>query len=216
MNAELLGLNAQVTGSRLDPNRRESMNKFLIVALMTVCFATGLAVAASVQPEAKPIEHADWIIATLHAEGAQIYQCNAKYQSQTPALSWQFREPAATLVVDGKTVGHHSAGPNWDLVDGSGVKGKIVSSSMPSATSNDIPWLKLDVIERRGSGMLSEAEMVERVNTKGGVATGPCESAGAFLSIPYSADYVFLRKTTDVPIEGTQNLARPRPQAITR
>jgi hypothetical protein len=96
------------------------------------------------------------------------------------------------------------------------VKGKIVSSSMPSATSNDIPWLKLDVIERRGSGMLSEAEMVERVNTKGGVATGPCESAGAFLSIPYSADYVFLRKTTDVPIEGTQNLARPRPQAITR
>ena len=59
---------------------------------------------------------------------------------------------------------------------------------------NDIPWLKLDVVDRRGDGILSNATTVQRINTKGGVAQGSCENAGNYLSVPYSADYVFLRK----------------------
>jgi hypothetical protein len=136
-------------------------------------------------------------LVTLHAEGAQIYQCkpdsDVKSPSQVGALTWQFREPIATLMVDGKSVGRHYAGPNWDHIDGSGVKGKAAASS-PGATPNDIPWLKLDVTDHRGDGILSNATTVQRINTKGGVVQGSCGSAGTYLSVPYSADYVFLRK----------------------
>jgi Protein of unknown function (DUF3455) len=141
------------------------------------------------------------VIATLHAEGAQIYECKPdpsnKTSSEGHALSWQFREPSAALIVDGKSIGRHYAGPNWDHIDGSGVKGKVVASAL-GATSNDIPWLTIDVVDHRGNGTLSGVTTVERINTKGGVAQGSCESAGNYLSIPYSADYVFLRKANDV------------------
>jgi hypothetical protein len=135
-------------------------------------------------------------IVTLHAEGAQIYECKPgsgnKSSSEGAALTWQFREPIATLIVDGKSVGRHYAGPNWDYFDGSGVKGKVVASA-PSATPNDIPWLKIDVVDHHNNGILSNVTTVRRINTKGGLAQGSCERAGDYLSVPYSADYVFLR-----------------------
>jgi hypothetical protein len=136
-------------------------------------------------------------IVTLHAEGAQIYQCKSdsdgKSPSQKSALTWQFREPIATLMLDGKSVGRHYAGPNWDYIDGSGAKGKVLAST-PGATPADISWLKLAVADHRGDGILSNATMVERINTRGGVAQGSCEHEGDYRSVPYSADYVFLRK----------------------
>jgi len=74
------------------------------------------------------------------------------------------------------------------------VKGKVVASA-PGATENDIPWLKLDVVEHRGHGILSDVTAVQRINTKGGVASGSCENLGSYLSVPYSADCVFVRKS---------------------
>jgi hypothetical protein len=68
-------------------------------------------------------------------------------------------------------------------------------ASAPGATPNDIAQLQLDVVERRGAGILANATTVQRINTKGGVLQGPCESAGIYRSVPYSANYVFLRKT---------------------
>jgi Protein of unknown function (DUF3455) len=133
------------------------------------------------------------VIATLHAEGAQIYECKpdpGKSASEAHALTWQFREPIAALMVDGKSIGRHTGGPNWDHIDGSGVKGKVISST-PGASSNDIPWLRLDVVEHRGNGILSDAATVQRVNTRGGAAQGSCERTGQYLSVPYAADYVF-------------------------
>ena len=62
------------------------------------------------------------VVATVHAEGAQIYDCKAGADGK---LAWQFREPIATLLVDGKTVGRHFAGPGWELADGSAVTGKV-------------------------------------------------------------------------------------------
>ncbi|WP_245284204.1 DUF3455 domain-containing protein [Bradyrhizobium sp. WSM2254] len=32
-----------------------------------------------------------------------------------------------------------------------------------------------------------------KLNTQGGVVRGPCTQAGAYRSVPYSADYVFWR-----------------------
>ena len=129
-------------------------------------------------------------VLTVHAEGAQIYECRAGADGK-PA--WAFREPIATLLVDGKTVGRHYSGPNWEHSDGSAVVGKAAGNA-PGATPNDIPWLKLEVISHRGSGILAAATTVQRINTIGGKLEGACDKAGAFKSAPYSADYVFLRK----------------------
>jgi hypothetical protein len=139
-------------------------------------------------------------IATVHAEGAQTYVCKQKSEdspSQPRALVWEFREPSATLSSNGMSIGRHYAGPNWDYFDGSGVKGKVVASA-PGATGNDIPWLKLEVVEHRGDGILSNVTAVQRINTKGGVALGGCEIAGSVLSVPYSADYVFVRQNRQI------------------
>jgi hypothetical protein len=135
------------------------------------------------------------IIATLHAEGAQIYECKPDTSmpaSQVQPLTWQFREPIATLMVGGQSIGRHYSGPNWDYIDGSGVKGRVVAST-PGATTSDIPWLEIEVVDRRNQGLLFEAATVLRINTKGGLAQGSCEGAGRYLSIPYAADYLFLR-----------------------
>ena len=137
------------------------------------------------------------VMLTFHAEGSQIYECKpdpARSASDGQALTWQFREPIAALFADGKTIGRHYAGPNWDHIDGSGVKGKMTASK-PGATANDIAWLDLDVVEHRGNGVLSDATTVQRINTRGGVASGSCDSAGSYLSVPYSADYVFRRES---------------------
>lgn len=130
------------------------------------------------------------LVATLHAQGAQVYECKA---NASGGLVWQFREPVATLIEDGRTVGRHYAGPHWELADGSKIVGKLAGRA-PGATTNDIPLLKLDVTARSGSGRLSDVATIQRINTKGGVAEGACPTAGAFLSVPYSADYAFYRK----------------------
>jgi hypothetical protein len=96
--------------------------------------------------------------------------------------------------MDGKTVGRHFAGPNWELDDGSAVIGKVAGKA-PGATANDIPLLKLEAKPQRESGVLANVSTIQRLNTRGGVAQGTCDKAGALLSVPYSADYAFYRKS---------------------
>jgi len=130
------------------------------------------------------------VVATFYATGAQVYECKAGNDGK---LAWAFREPIATLLADGKTVGRHYAGPNWEHSDGSAVTGKAAGNA-PGATANDIPWLKLSVVSSRGSGTLTGVTTVQRINTQGGKLDGACDKAGSFRSAPYSAEYVFLRK----------------------
>jgi len=131
------------------------------------------------------------LVATIHAQGAQVYECKA--DAATGRLEWQFREPIATLLVDGKTVGRHFAGPQWELTDGSKVLGKVAGRA-PGATAMDIPLLKLDAVPQRDAGLLAGVTTIQRLNTKGGVAQGPCGTPGELLSVAYSADYAFHRK----------------------
>jgi Protein of unknown function (DUF3455) len=130
------------------------------------------------------------VVLAVHAEGAQIYDCKAGADGK---LVWQFREPIATLLVDGKTVGRHFAGPTWELADGSAVAGKVARRA-DGATPKDIPLLELEATSHRGSGQLSGVTTILRLNTKGGVTEGSCAAAGSLLSVPYSADYTFLKK----------------------
>jgi hypothetical protein len=130
------------------------------------------------------------LVATVQAAGAQVYECRLDAAGK---LAWQFREPIATLMVEGKTIGRHYAGPTWEMSDGSAVDAKA-SGRAPGASANDIPLLKLDVAARRGNGQLAGVTTIQRINTKGGVAGGECSSYGALLSVPYTADYAFYRK----------------------
>jgi hypothetical protein len=127
---------------------------------------------------------------TVHAVGAQVYECKSDSGSK---LAWQFREPVATLLIDGKTVGRHYAGPTWEMNDGSAVSAKV-SVRAPGAAPGDIPLLKLEATAWNGSGKLNGITTIQRVNTHGGSAEGVCDSSGTFLSVPYSADYIFYRK----------------------
>lgn len=159
--------------------------------------AAGLLAALGATPvSAQPLPEAvaapgERELMTLHAEGAQVYECKADGGG---ALVWTFREPIATLFnKDGQTVGRHFAGPHWELDDGGRIAGRVTGRS-PGATANDIPLLKLDVSDRKGQGALTQATTIQRLKTVGGVASGPCPRAGQFLSVGYATEYVFLAK----------------------
>ena len=97
-------------------------------------------------------------------------------------------------MLDGATIGRHYRGPTFEYIDGSAVVIKPVAS-VPSPDGKSIPWLKAEVVDKRGMGALSGATTVQRINTQGGALQGDCEQAGAVQGAPYSADYVFLRKS---------------------
>ena len=130
------------------------------------------------------------MVLTAHAVGLQLYECKPDAEGK---LVWTFTAPQATLTADNKVVGHHGAGPSWELEDSSGITGKVVANA-PGASANDIAWLKLDVASHKGSGQLGDVTTVQRINTVGGVLKGACDREKAGLGMPYSADYVFLRK----------------------
>ena len=119
-------------------------------------------------PDAAPV-------VTLHAEGAQIYECKTGGDGK---LAWAFREPIATLMLDGRTVGRHYAGPTWEHVDGSSVQAKV----RRQRAGRDGKRYSL-AQARRGrataaAGTLAGADIVQRINTSGGVLRGPCDHAG--------------------------------------
>ena len=97
---------------------------------------------------------------------------------QRRKLTWTFREPIASLMLDGRTVGRHYAGPTWEHVDGSSVQAKVVGNA-PGATANDIPWLKLEVVERRGTGALAGADIIQRINTAAAFCTAHASARAA-------------------------------------
>lgn len=159
-----------------------------IVWLVGIGVLSAPAIAGEVPAEIAAV--GETLVATVHAEGAQLYEC----KEETPGkLVWQFREPIATLIINGKTVGRHFAGAKWMLDDGSSVGGKVAGRA-PGATPNDIPWLKLDATPQGGIGLLAGAATIQRLNTKGGMMQGSCEIAGDLRSAPYAADYLFYTK----------------------
>jgi hypothetical protein len=162
----------------------------ILMFLLSIVAASMFTGAASAQVPPAIGAPGESAVVTLHAEGAQVYECKVASDGK---LAWAFREPIATLLLDGKTVGRHYAGPNWEHADGSAVVGKAVAS-VAGKTPSAIPWLKLEVTAHRGSGTLSGVATVQRINTQGGVHAGACDQAGALHSAPYSADYVFLKK----------------------
>ena len=162
--------------------------RYAFTMILVSCSATASAQTTQI-PDAIAAK-GETVVLTVHADGAQVYDCRA---GEGGKLSWQFREPIATLIQDGKTIGHHYVGPTWEHADGSRVVGRPVARAN-GATQKDIPWLKLEVVEARGAGALAVVTAIQRINTQGGQIDGACEKAGATLAAPYAADYVFLKK----------------------
>lgn len=146
--------------------------------------------AAAAQDAAIALAPGERVIAEYQAAGAQIYQCRIDSAGES---RWLFREPIATLLQDERTVGRHYAGPTWELVDGSLVKGRVTGKA-PGAVPADIPLLKLAVSSNGGKGELAAATAIQRIDTSGGALEGTCDKPGEFRSVAYTARYVFLTK----------------------
>lgn len=174
---------------RLNPRRWVTVCPIAALLLGGPCAAAAAPQAAPVgAPAAFDVADRPAVL-VVHAAGAQIYECKA---GASGATNWVFREPVATLVRGGETIGHHYVGPTWELTDGEVVKGKQ-SAAAPGATPGDVALLKLDIVEHHGTGLLDNAKLVLRLNTRGGALKGECPKAGELRAEPYSADYAFLR-----------------------
>ena len=128
----------------------------------------------------------------VHAEGAQVYECKA---AAGGTLAWQLREPVATLMADGKTVGRHYAGPTFEHIDGSIIVIKA-AATVPAPDGTSIPWVRADVVSAKGNGVLTGVTALLRINTRGGALSGACDIAGSIRGVGYAADYVFLKRNT--------------------
>ena len=91
------------------------------LSLLTAAFVVGTISNASSQSTDAIAAPGETTVATLHAEGAQIYECKAANDGKP---IWQFCEPIATSLLDGKTVGRHYAGPSWECTDGTAARAR--------------------------------------------------------------------------------------------
>jgi hypothetical protein len=131
------------------------------------------------------------IVTTLRGVGKQVYDCK-----ENPAngnkIEWVFREPVAVLyTLRGALAGIHGVGPFWTNVDGSRVKGSSPVPETKFSGSSNIPWLMLTGIPEPAPGVFARVTIIQRIDTRGGVAPASACRKGATASIDYTANYVF-------------------------
>jgi hypothetical protein len=124
------------------------------------------------------------------AQGVQIYTC----EKGSDGYRWLFKAPDAVLFdTTGRQVGTHFAGPTWQFADGSKIVGEVAAQA-PAPEPHAIAWLLLRVKSHEGSGLLSTVDLVQRVDTQGGVApTATCDATQTQTEarMRYTARYLF-------------------------
>ena len=129
------------------------------------------------------------------ATGVQIYECVSK-PDEPSTYEWAFRAPEAALADrSGRSLGKHYAGPTWESLDGSTVRGEVKASD-PGPKQSAIPWLLLGAKATTGGGTFGQAKSIQRLQTVGGVTPSePCSAtnAGQMARVPYTASYYFYR-----------------------
>ena len=132
------------------------------------------------------------LAAGVAASGVQVYVCSAPKPGEAPA--WTLEGPHATLSRGSEVVGIHFAGPTWQALDGSSVKGaKVASADAPVATA--VPWLLLSGAPS-GQGTFGQVTHVQRLETAGGKAPGGgCDAShiGQKVLVPYTSSYFMYR-----------------------
>jgi hypothetical protein len=146
-------------------------------------------------PDAIQVPAGEEVVLYTHATGWQIYTCKKDPDAK---FAWALKAPEADLHDRGdKVIGKHSAGPTWKLKDGSEVKGKA-AAHVDSLDADSIPWLRLEVVEHSGKGLLSNVDTIQRVHTQGGQPPADgCDAAhpDAESRSRYTADYYFYAPT---------------------
>jgi hypothetical protein len=159
----------------------------LLVAVGTILSLS--LVGQQIPPQLQP-PAGEQLFLQVHAKGDQVYTC----KNDAGQFGWVLKAPDARLFdKDGKPFGKHFAGPSWESVDGSRVTGKALANA-PSPDADSIPWLLVKVDSHEGSGVLSRATSIQRLNTRGGKAPASgCDAThvGQEVRAPYSADYLF-------------------------
>ena len=170
---------------------RKTVHQFELVSLLAgASMVFSFSARAQQVPPQIQAPAGEKLLLQVHAKGDQVYTC----KEGVTQFAWTLKAPDAQLFdKDGKPFGKHFAGPSWEAGDGSRVTGKAVANA-PSPDADSIPWLLVNVAGHEGSGVLSRATTIQRINTKGGKApaTG-CDGAhaGQEVRVPYSADYLF-------------------------
>lgn len=159
--------------------------------------AIGLACAAAtaraeVPPEVIPPQ-GNVETVRAYAQGFQVYTAVPRPEDSSQ-LQWVLKAPDATLYNHGgQLLGWHYGGPTWEARNGSKVIGARVSSA-PSPNPDSIPLLLLEAVSHAGHGMLSKVTYIQRLDTVGGLAPAEAPTvAGAEVSVPYTATYVFYK-----------------------
>jgi Protein of unknown function (DUF3455) len=166
------------------------MKRALQTALLMCCPAAAMAAASAQIPTELAAPAGAKLVLKAHATGSQIYTCKAGTDG---AFQWVLKAPDADLHDrKGAVIGHHSAGPAWKHKDGSEVTGKA-SAHVDSPDADSIPWLLVSATGHSGEGVFAKVTVIQRLNTKGGKATGQCDASkdGSEMKSAYSADYLF-------------------------
>lgn len=110
---------------------------------------------------------------------------------------WVFVAPEAILFADDGdhgAVAIHFGGPTWESDSGSQVVGAVIDHCTPDPDS--IPWLLLGAAFTEGPGIFDRVTYIQRLNTQGGKAPSvPGSFVGQIVKVPYTADYIFYRKS---------------------
>jgi len=170
---------------------RHQIRRWAVVTLISAAITVlAFSLAAQQVPQQLQPPAGEQLLLQVHAKGDQIYTC----KGDAAQFAWALKAPDAQLFdKDGKPFGKHFAGPSWEAKDGSRVVGKA-AANVPSPEPDSVPWLLVNIVSHEGTGVLSPATSIQRLNTKGGKApaTG-CDAAhaGQELRVAYSADYLF-------------------------
>lgn len=140
----------------------------------------------------------------LHAAatGTQDYTCKASTVDGGTTYAWGFTGPEADLMDCTTTkIGTHFASdggptaPEWmTTADSTYVIGAKLGALTPDGGASAVPWLLLQATSHGGTGTLSRAGYVQRVNTTGGLApstTCDVNNVGTSQKVAYTADYYF-------------------------
>jgi hypothetical protein len=170
------------------------MTRSFIIASTALCWVAALFAQQACSNNAPPSQIPDALKAPagvvlkqkLSAKGVQIYQCQG--------AEWKFLGPQAQLFdATGRQVASHYAGPTWEAADGSAVVGDIKAHE-DAAEPGAIAWLLLSAKSTRGSGVFSQVQNIQRLQTVGGKApTAACDAGNAnqVERVPYTAIYYF-------------------------
>jgi Protein of unknown function (DUF3455) len=168
----------------------------IVAALGALSLVAQIALAGPPSPTGVPdqikVGTGNKVFLVGHGVGVQIYTCNGSV--------WSSAVPRANLYDDnGKLIISHFAGPSWQAADGSKAVGTVVDKVDVDRTA--IPWVLLSATTTPGpdGDRLVDTTFIQRLNTTGGLTPPAADcnaaTAGKVVEVPYTADYVFWKKT---------------------